>query len=191
MIKYDQIQIYYHLISVKVPETKKGNTTGDLREKSLAMYKSINNMLTHIKKPETTSFSRIPIEEAKGFCLDHAFRCIQNLGPMTIQETCEVHKCVMSILNAGLEEFYAPAITPIASPSSPSSPRFDRSSPVNSPITPHEVEGRLSSTCNFFSHTKNFFLRKIVFKYREIKTAHYYEFSTVDYKKGKFWREKD
>jgi hypothetical protein len=114
------------------------------------MYKSINNMLTYIKKPETTSFSKICVDEAKGFCLDHALRCMQGLGPLTSQETIEIYKVVESILSQGLDEFYAPA-TPIASPSTPGSPVADRVSASPVLPRPQEVEGRLQTglTRNF------------------------------------------
>src|SRR5689334_22905279 len=49
------------------PSTPKKRYAGsDLRERSLAMYKSINNMLTLVNKKDSMPLARVTISEAEG-----------------------------------------------------------------------------------------------------------------------------
>lgn len=105
-------------------------------------------MLAFVKKPETTTFSKISVDEAKGFCLDHAVRCLQGAGPLTSEDSIEIYKVIESILSAGLEEFYAPA-SATQSPGNPGSPVVDRN---NTPLNPQEIESSASKGDSIIFH---------------------------------------
>jgi len=65
----------------------------DLRERSLAMYKSINNMMA-VGKSELASMRRIPLPGARAVALDFAYHELYGTGALTIDDYNIIRKTV-------------------------------------------------------------------------------------------------
>jgi len=83
----------------------------DLRERSLAMYKSISNMLTLVKKSDIIEFTKVNFKEAKGFALDFAYRQFQAVGPLKAEEAILIRNIVENIITNNFDQAMIPIST--------------------------------------------------------------------------------
>eukprot|EP01117_Protostelium_nocturnum_P007645 TRINITY_DN2743_c0_g1_i2.p1 TRINITY_DN2743_c0_g1~~TRINITY_DN2743_c0_g1_i2.p1 ORF type:complete len:555 (-),score=169.87 TRINITY_DN2743_c0_g1_i2:406-2070(-) len=72
---------------------------GDLRERSLAMYKSINNMLSLVSKSDMIPLRRVLMTGAKAVGLDWAYTELSNICPATPSDLEHVYLALEAILS--------------------------------------------------------------------------------------------
>lgn len=70
----------------------------DLRQRSLEMYKSLNNMMSMMNKKDSTEVTEFPIVEMEGFAVDYAWSEMERLGPVSAKEILGIREIVDSIL---------------------------------------------------------------------------------------------
>eukprot|EP01114_Cavostelium_apophysatum_P016202 TRINITY_DN4554_c0_g1_i1.p1 TRINITY_DN4554_c0_g1~~TRINITY_DN4554_c0_g1_i1.p1 ORF type:complete len:489 (+),score=113.27 TRINITY_DN4554_c0_g1_i1:368-1834(+) len=71
---------------------------GDLRQRSLEMYKSLNNMMSMMNKKDSAEMTQVPVEEIEGFAMDYAFTELDRFGSVSLEEIQVIRKVVDSIL---------------------------------------------------------------------------------------------
>jgi hypothetical protein len=71
-------------------------------------------MLNLVKKAENTIFTKIPPHEARSFALDYAYRKVQAINPLTVEETIQLRSVVDDFLVRNIEQFkIIPSAPPI------------------------------------------------------------------------------
>ncbi|PRP74396.1 hypothetical protein PROFUN_10294 [Planoprotostelium fungivorum] len=78
---------------------KKPGIPGDLRERSLAMYKSINNLTAVVGKTELNSLRRVPLNGARAVGLDFAYSDLSLSGSLTDEEYTDIRGIVDDLLS--------------------------------------------------------------------------------------------
>jgi len=81
-------------------DSKKKNG-GDLRQKSLAMYKSINNMLTLVNKRELAPIVKVSLEEVEGMAMDF---CYKEVGPLSNEDYKAIRATVDKVMRPEILE---------------------------------------------------------------------------------------